>query len=323
MRVMIDMGHPAHVHFFKNAIWELEKLGHQVRITARDKDIILQLLEHYGFEYVVRPSGWRPINLFRASKFVEKQGKGHGVDVYVGVHNPYVAIAAKNQKKKCVLFTDTPGSKIVNRYSVDIASKVCTPDCLAGMFRNQVTYPGYKEMAYLHPRVFQPNGTALKFYGLKESDAYFMVRFIDWKAFHDTGKKGMSNEDKESLVKQLSSKGKVLVSSEGDQPVPSGGVTITKPEHIHDLLNYSSGYVGEGASMAKEAAMLGVPSVYVSALQGLPPIDVLTKEKRITSINKYDKDTVIQSLLISRTPLDMLDVSSKIVELVWMNIVYN
>jgi hypothetical protein len=27
---MVDIGHPAHVHFFKNAIWELEKRGHSV-----------------------------------------------------------------------------------------------------------------------------------------------------------------------------------------------------------------------------------------------------------------------------------------------------
>jgi predicted glycosyltransferase len=36
MKVLIDMGHPAHVHFFKNTIWELEKRGHEVKVTARD-----------------------------------------------------------------------------------------------------------------------------------------------------------------------------------------------------------------------------------------------------------------------------------------------
>ncbi|MDO9536751.1 MAG: hypothetical protein Q7J68_00340 [Thermoplasmata archaeon] len=35
MRVLFDMGHPAHMHFFKNTIWELEKHGHQVKVTAR------------------------------------------------------------------------------------------------------------------------------------------------------------------------------------------------------------------------------------------------------------------------------------------------
>ena len=37
MKLLVDMGHPAHVHFFRHAIRELESRGHEVRITARDK----------------------------------------------------------------------------------------------------------------------------------------------------------------------------------------------------------------------------------------------------------------------------------------------
>jgi hypothetical protein len=70
MKILIDMGHPAHVHFFKNTIWELEKRGHQVKVTARDKDVTLKLLEAYGIPYVVRPDGWRPMNLLLASRFI-------------------------------------------------------------------------------------------------------------------------------------------------------------------------------------------------------------------------------------------------------------
>ena len=53
MRILFDMGHPAHVHFFKNAIWELEKQGHEVKVTARDKDVTLELLEAYGIPYEI------------------------------------------------------------------------------------------------------------------------------------------------------------------------------------------------------------------------------------------------------------------------------
>ncbi len=41
MKILIDMGHPAHVHSFRNAIRELEKRGHSVKVTARDKDVAL------------------------------------------------------------------------------------------------------------------------------------------------------------------------------------------------------------------------------------------------------------------------------------------
>ena len=32
MRVLFDIAHPAHVHFFKNIIWELHKGGHETAI---------------------------------------------------------------------------------------------------------------------------------------------------------------------------------------------------------------------------------------------------------------------------------------------------
>ena len=59
MKILFDMGHPAHVHFFKNTIWELEKKGHQVKVTARDKDVTIALLEAYGIAHVVRGEGVR------------------------------------------------------------------------------------------------------------------------------------------------------------------------------------------------------------------------------------------------------------------------
>ncbi len=67
-------------------------------------------------------------------------------------------------------------------------------------------------------------------------------------------------------------------------------IDMGHPAHVHTLLSYSSGYAGDssgyvgegatmakgtimakGATMAKEAAVLGVPSTYVSPIKGLPP----------------------------------------------------
>jgi hypothetical protein len=38
VRVMNGMRHPAHVHFFENTIWEPEKKGYQVKVTARGRE---------------------------------------------------------------------------------------------------------------------------------------------------------------------------------------------------------------------------------------------------------------------------------------------
>ncbi len=51
MRVIVDINHPADVHFFKNFIREMEKRGHTIFITASRKEISYQLLDKYGFSY--------------------------------------------------------------------------------------------------------------------------------------------------------------------------------------------------------------------------------------------------------------------------------
>src|SRR3989344_9585373 len=53
MRIMIDILHPAHVHFFRNFIKEMEKRGHEILVTARKKDVALDLLKLYGIKHVV------------------------------------------------------------------------------------------------------------------------------------------------------------------------------------------------------------------------------------------------------------------------------
>ena len=56
MRIVVDINHPAHVHYFKNFIWEMEKRGHAILITASEKDISYRLLDAYdGFNYLAVP----------------------------------------------------------------------------------------------------------------------------------------------------------------------------------------------------------------------------------------------------------------------------
>ena len=51
MRIMVEIGHPGHVHQFKNMIWNLEDRGHDVKIATIDKDVAKKLLNSYDFKY--------------------------------------------------------------------------------------------------------------------------------------------------------------------------------------------------------------------------------------------------------------------------------
>ena len=49
MRLLVYLAHPAQYHFFKNIIRRLRSDGNQVRILAKSKDVLEELLrEEFG-----------------------------------------------------------------------------------------------------------------------------------------------------------------------------------------------------------------------------------------------------------------------------------
>ncbi|MCF8265966.1 MAG: DUF354 domain-containing protein, partial [Melioribacteraceae bacterium] len=57
MKVLIDIGHPAHVHYFKNLIIQLVNFGETVLVVARDKEVSHLLLDSNNIPYCSRGAG--------------------------------------------------------------------------------------------------------------------------------------------------------------------------------------------------------------------------------------------------------------------------
>ncbi|MDO9537324.1 MAG: hypothetical protein Q7J68_03290 [Thermoplasmata archaeon] len=166
-------------------------------------------------------------------------------------------------------------------------------------------------MAYLHSSVFTPNEAVMERYGL--STPYYIIRFITWGAHHDSGVRGLSADQKSELVTWLLKRGQVVASMEGGGTVPAGCVAVTAPEDLHSLLAFSSGYIGEGATMAKEAAVLGVASVFISPFSRLPPIIAMEKTGALVRTDALDLDVVEKALGVGRKTMEMFDVTGEIV----------
>ena len=82
---------------------------------------------------------------------------------------------------------------------------------------------------------------------------------------HDYREDGFDLTHKLALVEMLSNYGKVLISSEAPLPEPIKKYRSTIPfDQIHDVMAYASLVIGESATMASEAAVLGVPAIYIS-----------------------------------------------------------
>ncbi len=267
------MQHPAHVHVFRHTIRELEEAGHDVSVVVREKDVMIDLLEGYDISYECLtgpPSG--ALGLLQTQARYElgiiRRTLERRPDVLLAVGEPSVAHAAQLVGGTSVLLTDTESATFSNALAFPFADVICTPECyFDDLGDEQVTYPGYQELAYLHPDRFSPDPTVFDDLDVDPEDTIAFVRSISWEAVHDIGQSGV--DDVSAVVETLEAEGaSVLLSSqENIPPELSDYVVDIDPCDIHHVLYYSDLFIGEGATMAAESAVLGTPAIYVSTIR--------------------------------------------------------
>lgn len=269
--VIITIQHPAHVHFFKNAIEELTAAGHDIHVFARRKEVAIDLLDAYGIPHEVLAGEatslsslvhvqlayeWR---LLRRARHIKP-------DVMAAIGEPSVAHVAKLVGAQSIIFTDTEHAILQNALAFPLADRICTPACyLDDLGRKHVRYPGYHELAYLHPNRFVPDPSVADELGIAPREKLVLVRAVSWGAAHDIGDGGF--DDVADAVGWLEETGaRVLVTAERGVPSGMERYRIAIPPHrMHDLLARADLFVGESATMATECAVLGTPAVFISS----------------------------------------------------------
>ena len=124
------------------------------------------------------------------------------------------------------------------------------------------------ELCYLHPKYFKADPNVLKLLNLKKNEKFVIIRFVSWSASHDIGQKGLDYKTKIKLVNTISKYAKVFISSEGKLPKELNKYKLMiAPDMMHSALAYCNLFIGEGATMASECAMLGTPAIYVNSLE--------------------------------------------------------
>jgi predicted glycosyltransferase len=272
MRLIFDIGHPAHVHYFRNAIRELEGHGHQVKITTRNKDIAIELLEAYRLPYQliaknVRSLLGKILEMAKSERMLWRIAREFRPDLFVSFGLPAPAHIGKLLSIPSIGFDDTDTAFFNNLISVPFTDFILTPECYTKTYgKRHLRFSSYMELAALHPKRYAPDPSVLELLGLSRNEKYAIIRFVSWDASHDIGQSGMTSELKRDLVRKLSERGRVFISSESALNGDLRSYRIhLPPDRMHDALAYASLYVGEGATMASEAAMLGTPSIYVNS----------------------------------------------------------
>jgi uncharacterized protein len=271
MRILIDIGHPGQVYFFRNFISRATTSGHEVKVTARDKEVTLALLSAFNISYDKRGEiqsglGRKALGILSIDQWLYSAAKRFKPDILIGFHNPYITHVSKLIRKPSIIFTDTEGVWSASCVTYPFADAICTPACFLEKVdpRKHVRFNGYKELAYLHPDYFSPNHDIIRSAGFSEEEPLIVLRLISWSACHDGGLQGIRKGSELNFIKSLEEYGRVVITSEKGLPPSLERYKIAiPPQYIHSLLTMAQMYIGEGGTMAAEAAILGTPAIHI------------------------------------------------------------
>lgn len=274
MNILVDLAHPAHFHFFSRPIRQWREEGHGVTITVRQKDVLLDLVAEAGEEAFLI-SGIRRGRWGQATELVERVAAlvplmyRRKIDVATGVGGVSVSHAASLCGVPSLIWTNNENARLSNRLTLPFATRIATPSSFRGDYGTRHRrYRGNHERAYIPPEGPPFNWGRLLEWGLDPNRLLFVVRLVSWQASHDHGHRGLAREEAVRLIEHLERTGQVVLSTEGTPPEELSKYIHPIPvSRMGELLAMSDGYIGEGATMASECALMGIPNIFFSSIR--------------------------------------------------------
>jgi len=272
MRYLFFFVHPSKFHVFRNTINTLTSHGHEVEILITSKDVLETLVASEGWKYKnIFPEGRKMkgippyissvINGFRTIYRLYRATRGKSYDLFIT--DDLLVYIGKFRHIPSVVFNDDDLS-VVKQYALVLsqANRILSPDVteLGKYSPKKIGFPGYKELAYLHPTVFKPDIEVVKQFN-PELKPYFILRLVSLRAYHDVGMKGISDEQVNRLIRLLEQFGRIYISSE--RPLSNDFEKYRlkiEPSKIAHALYFADLFIGDSQTMTSEAAVLGTPA---------------------------------------------------------------
>lgn len=287
MNILIDIGHPGHVHLLHGVVDEMRKRGHKVFYSVREIPVAKRLMEYYGMTPWVELGGKKDNLIGKAQtvlhqdiellKFVRHKQIDLGLSS--GLVLSHVSILTH---MKSIMFDDDDDAAepLIVKYGHPLTDVVFTPNCIQRKTKHAVYYAGTHELAYLHPNRFSPDPAVLQHAGIQEGERFFIMRFVALKGHHDVGQHGLTLEQKQALVDLLKPHGRVIITSErAIEPEFEQYRLPVPPEEIHSLMAFSSMFLGDSQTMTSEAAILGVPALKCNTFAGRLSVPNMLEQK--------------------------------------------
>lgn len=273
MKYIVELNHPKHYYQFKYIMLELIAKGHQIKVLARNKDVLLNVLEEEKWEFQIfglhkKSILGKIVNTIGLIVNYIKIVRKFKPDVIITKASFYGVFVARLFNIKSIIFPDSEVVWVTNKIVTPLASMIITPDNFELDFgKKHKRIQGFFENCYLDPEYFQPDSAVIEKYQLQKP--YSIIRFIGWTANHDLNAWGFSPEEKTQLVNELEKFGNVYISSENILPKNLEKYKLPVPaSKIHHVLHFANLYIGDSQTMATEAAILGTPAIRSNSFVG-------------------------------------------------------
>lgn len=275
MKLLIDICHPAHVHYFKYLYHDLIK-NHQIYVTCKEEKSVIELLNAYQIPY--KTIGKKANSIlgkiykqlyfsFRIWWFCLTKN----IDIAFG-SSATVVHACLMCRSHSILFDDDDQKvQFFTRLFVSpFAGCILSPDTLKHeQLKNAIYYSGFQELAYLNPNVFILNDSNKLDIERIQKKPYSIVRFNAFKAHHDINQVGMNLHQKRKLIQLLLKYGNVYITTEQqiDSEFQKYQCSVP-PQDMHALMKDASVFVSDSQTMTTESAVLGVPAFRCNSFAG-------------------------------------------------------
>lgn len=272
--VVFDIHHVAHLNLFSNVIRQFnEEDDKEVYIIGLKRQRLPQVIYNdLGFvdkDHIKMIGTWKP-NKF-AIIFQSNFLRLISIFFYLLKIKPDIGIssgglpfslAMKAINKPTLEFCDDPDRTFQLKLELFGATKKYYPFFVTIQHKKIETFKCLKQWSYLTPNEFKPNEKALTKYSLKKKE-YFFIREVSTASLNYAGQKAAAVS---IFAKNLPKKYKVILSLENKSArhlYPDDWIILQEPVHdIHSLIYFSRILIASGDSMAREGAILGVPSIY-------------------------------------------------------------
>ncbi len=196
----IDIGHPGHVHLYRNLIKELINTQNKVFVTVKDIPVAKQLLQYYNIDFFdigkKRDSLiLKGLNQFSYNFGVYRIVKKHKIQLGIGssITLPHIS---KLTSMKSIVFDDDDDEvePLFVKYAHPFCDHLFSPDVLFQKRKKRQPFiiPVIMNLLIYIPTDLYPDVKVLKEVRIEKGEPYFIMRFNVFKAHHDIGIKAFS-----------------------------------------------------------------------------------------------------------------------------------